>query len=67
MSVRLPSTLVDDLKNLFENAPCGYLSADKDGRIGRANATLARWIGIGPEALAGRRFADLLTIGGKLY
>jgi sigma-B regulation protein RsbU (phosphoserine phosphatase) len=57
----------DDLEDLFENAPCGYVSTDKDGRIGRANATLAQWIGTDAASLAGRRFSELLTIGGKLY
>lgn len=58
---------VDDLEDLFENAPCGYLSTDKDGRIGRANQTLATWLGVDSAELAGRRFSDLLTIGGKLF
>lgn len=58
---------IDDLEDLFENAPCGYLSTDKDGRIGRANRTLATWLGVEPADLAGRRFSDLLTVGGKLF
>ncbi|MEO7026452.1 MAG: HAMP domain-containing sensor histidine kinase [Caulobacteraceae bacterium] len=62
-----PPSLIGDLEDLFENAPCGYLSTGKDGRIGRANATLAAWIGVGAESLVGRRFSDLLTIGGRLY
>ncbi len=62
-----PPSLVDDLEDLFENAPCGYLSTDKDGRIGRANATMSRWLGVEAAELAGRRFSDLLTIGGKLF
>jgi sigma-B regulation protein RsbU (phosphoserine phosphatase) len=58
---------IDDLEDLFENAPCGYLSTDKDGRIGRANRTLATWLGVEAAGLAGRRFSDLLTVGGKLF
>jgi sigma-B regulation protein RsbU (phosphoserine phosphatase) len=58
---------MDDLEDLFENAPCGYLSADKDGRIGRANRTLAAWLGVNSADLVDRRFSDLLTIGGKLF
>ncbi len=63
----ITETGAEDFEDLFENAPCGYLSTDKDGRITRANRTLAKWLGTEPEALAGRRFADLLTIGGKLF
>ena len=58
---------LDDFEDLFENAPCGYVSADKDGRITRANQTLARWIGVGASALVGKRFPDLLTVGGRLF
>ena len=58
---------IDDFEDLLENAPCGYLSTDKDGRISRANRTLANWLGTEPAALAGRRFSDLLTTGGKLF
>jgi len=57
----------NDLEDLFENAPCGYVSTDKDGRITRANATLAQWISASAADLVGKRFSELLTIGGKLY
>lgn len=60
-------TSVADLEDLFEDAPCGYIAADKNGWISRANRTLANWLGTDPGALAGRRFSDLLTVGGKLF
>jgi sigma-B regulation protein RsbU (phosphoserine phosphatase) len=30
----------DDLEDLFENAPCGYVSTRPDGRITKVNHTL---------------------------
>src|SRR5919199_2804746 len=57
----------EDLEDLFENAPCGYVSAQPDGRITRANQTLAAWTGHGREQLIGRRFPDLLNTAGKIY
>jgi len=57
----------EDLEDAFENAPCGYVIADKDGRIRRANATLAGWIDRDAADLAGQRFSDLLSIGGQLF
>jgi PAS domain S-box-containing protein len=57
----------DDLDDLFENAPCGYISAHPDSRIGRVNATLANWLGHAPGDLVGRRVPDLLNIAGKIY
>ncbi|MBB5712297.1 PAS domain-containing hybrid sensor histidine kinase/response regulator [Sphingomonas xinjiangensis] len=57
----------DDLEDLFEFAPCGYLSAQPDSRIVRVNSTLAKWLGREPRELVGRRFPDLLNIAGKIY
>lgn len=30
----------EDLEDLYENAPCGYLSLQPDGRIVKVNRTL---------------------------
>ncbi|WP_185011561.1 PP2C family protein-serine/threonine phosphatase [Streptomyces sp. AK010] len=60
--------LEDSAEDLYESAPCGYLSTMMDGTIAKINTTLLDWLGLDREAVAGRkRFADLLTIGGKLY
>ncbi|MGW6547434.1 PP2C family protein-serine/threonine phosphatase [Streptomyces massasporeus] len=60
--------LEDSAEDLYESAPCGYLSTMMDGTIAKINSTLLGWLGLDREAVAGRkRFADLLTIGGKLY
>jgi PAS domain S-box-containing protein len=52
---------------LFEDAPCGYVVARPDGTIVRANRTLQALLGMDASALAGRRFAELLTVGGRIY
>ena len=57
----------EDLLDLYENAPCGYLSLQPDGRIFKANATFCRWMGFQPPQLAGRRFHDLLNIAGRIF
>jgi sigma-B regulation protein RsbU (phosphoserine phosphatase) len=60
--------LEDSAEDLYENAPCGYLSTLLDGQIAKVNGTLLRWLGYRREDLVGRRrFADLLTVGGRLY
>ncbi|MBP2363900.1 MULTISPECIES: PP2C family protein-serine/threonine phosphatase [Streptomyces] len=60
--------LEDSAEDLYENAPCGYLSTLLDGRIAKVNQTLLQWLGYRREELVGRKqFSDLLTIGGKLY
>ncbi|SDB73817.1 PAS domain-containing hybrid sensor histidine kinase/response regulator [Belnapia rosea] len=57
----------EDLEDLFENAPCGYVSAGPNGRISKVNRTLAAWLGYERGQLVGRRFQDLLNIAGKIY
>ncbi|MFG3137301.1 PP2C family protein-serine/threonine phosphatase [Streptomyces sp. NPDC048211] len=60
--------LEDSAEDLYENAPCGYLSTLMDGRIAKVNGTLLKWLGYRREELVGRRkFPDLLTVGGRLY
>src|ERR1700710_1895225 len=57
----------EDLKDLFEHAPCGYVSALANGRITKVNQTFATWIGFEKDRLVGRRFFDLLNIAGEIY
>ncbi|NJQ00493.1 PP2C family protein-serine/threonine phosphatase [Streptomyces zingiberis] len=60
--------LEDSAEELYESAPCGYLSTLMDGTVAKINNTLLDWIGLEREAVVGRkRFADLLSVGGKLY
>lgn len=51
-----------------EAYPCGHLTTAMDGTIVSINSTLLGWLGLDREAVVDRlRFADLLSIGGKLY
>ncbi|MFI2376979.1 PP2C family protein-serine/threonine phosphatase [Streptomyces sp. NPDC018964] len=60
--------LEDSAEDLYESAPCGYLSTLMDGTIAKINATLLGWLGLSRDEVVGRmRFSDLLTVGGKLY
>lgn len=58
--------LIDDLRDIYENAPCGYLTI-QEGRIFRANTTLASWLGTTAEELHGKRLHSLLTIPGRIF
>ncbi|MEP7738726.1 SpoIIE family protein phosphatase [Nocardioides sp. 31GB23] len=57
----------DEADELYDHAPCGYLTTDADGRILRANATLARWLGRTTDELSSMTFVELLTPGGRIY
>ncbi|UYQ64715.1 PP2C family protein-serine/threonine phosphatase [Streptomyces peucetius] len=60
--------LEDSTEELYESAPCGYLSTLMDGSIVKINKTLLDWLGLSREEVVGRKyFSDLLTVGGKLY
>jgi sigma-B regulation protein RsbU (phosphoserine phosphatase) len=58
----------DDPAELYDNAPCGYLSALPDGTIIKANATFLTWTGYDRDKLVGRRrFQDLLATGDRIF
>lgn len=55
-------------EDLYEMAPCGYLTTSVDGRIIRANGTLTEWLGYTREELTGgKRLVDLFTVGGRIF
>ncbi|QRK06429.1 response regulator [Archangium violaceum] len=58
----------DSAEDLYENAPCGYISTLPDGTIIKVNQTFLAWTGYQrEELLAGKRFQDLLTVGSKIF
>ncbi len=58
----------ESLEELYENAPCGYLTTLPNGTIRKVNQTLLSWTGYSrSELLAGKRFQELLTVPGRIY
>ncbi|MEV4643011.1 SpoIIE family protein phosphatase [Actinoplanes sp. NPDC049548] len=58
----------EDPGDLYENAPCGYLTTLPDGTIVKVNETFLAWTGYDRITLVGRRrFRDLLAPGDKIY
>ncbi|MCY0929065.1 SpoIIE family protein phosphatase [Streptomyces sp. H27-H1] len=67
-SALFSALLEDSAEDLYENAPCGYLSTLLDGQIAKVNGTLLTWLGYERGDLVGRKsFSDLLTVGGRIY
>jgi PAS domain S-box-containing protein len=65
---QLASALDESVEELYEMAPCGYLTTAIDGRIAKINRTLTEWLGYErEELLGGKRFVDLLTVGGRMF
>ena len=64
----IPNGLLDEsADDLFETAPCGYLTTALDGSILRVNRTFEELTGRKRAELLGTRFQDLLTPGGQIY
>lgn len=61
------ASIIEDLEDLYENAPCGYLSLDPRGRIFKVNKTLCHWLGYAPEQMLGKNFGDLLNVAGRMF
>jgi PAS domain S-box-containing protein len=52
----------EEIRDLYNHAPCGYHSLDKDGAFLRINDTELEWLGYARESVIGKmRFSDLLA------
>ena len=59
--------MAEDFEDLFENAPCGYLTLDPAGRICLVNTTLCTWTGFSHGHFAGKRVHQFLNMAGRIY
>ena len=56
----------DEVRDLYNNAPCGYHSLDRDGKFLRINDTELGWLGYQREEIIGKKsFSDLITPEGQ--
>ncbi len=69
LRARLEAVLPQEsTEELYEHAPCGYLSTLPDGTIVRANNTFFEWTAHASEAVIARiRFQTMLTVGSRIY
>ncbi|MFL5343030.1 MAG: HAMP domain-containing protein, partial [Gemmataceae bacterium] len=52
---------IAEIRDLYDNAPCGYHSLDADGRFVDMNETELRWLGYSREEVVGvKRLIDVL-------
>jgi sigma-B regulation protein RsbU (phosphoserine phosphatase) len=56
-----------DFRDLFDNAPCGYLVLNDKGRIVLVNETLRIWLDLVDDELLGKRLLDLLPVAGRVF
>lgn len=59
--------LQENFEDFFESALCGFIIADTKGFIVRANKKVGGWTGCSTDELKGKRFSELLSVGGKIY
>ena len=60
--------IADDAQELYETAPCGYLSTDPSGLIVKVNRTFLTWTGYkAADLVERRRFQTLLTVGDRIF
>ncbi len=58
---RLNDASAAEMQDLYDNAPCGYHSVDREGRVARMNATELRWLGRTRDEVIGHSYAEFLT------
>jgi PAS domain S-box-containing protein len=65
---RVDAALLEErAEDVYEDAPCGYVSTLPDGTIVRVNRTLLEWVGGSRESILSTRIQTLLTIGSRMY
>ena len=66
---RIENALLEEsVEELYEHAPCGYVSTLPDGTIVKVNHTFIEWTGATRDVLlAGTKFQTLLSIGSRIY
>lgn len=57
----------EDFNDFFESALCGFITTDHHGIIVRVNRKVGEWLNIDPEKVKGKRFSDILSVGGRIY
>ena len=63
----LDALVHDDPVQLYDSAPCGFLTTTPDGVIVKTNATFRTWLHRPADQLTGQHFVGLLTAGGRIY
>jgi PAS domain S-box-containing protein len=62
------SIMLDETpEELYEHAPCGYMSALADGTIVRVNQTFLNWTGYTRDVVIGKRLRDFLPLAGQVF
>ena len=55
-----------EIEDMYNHAPCGYHSLDKDGVVVKINNTELKWLGYAREEVIGKMcFIDLITHGSR--
>ncbi|WP_394769988.1 diguanylate cyclase [Lacisediminihabitans sp.] len=67
MTIPAPESAEDSFEELYESAPCGYLSMTVDGVVVKVNDTFLAWTGFSREEVVGTTMLHLLTVGSQLF
>ena len=50
-----------EIEDLYNHAPCGYQSLDRDGKILRMNDTQLTWLGFSAKEVLGKHYSQFLS------
>nr|BFE55995.1 hypothetical protein GCM10020063_005210 [Dactylosporangium thailandense] len=57
----------ENAEDLYDSAPCGYLTLLPDGTIVRVNRTFLQWTGWRRDQLTGRRVHEFYAVGSRIW
>lgn len=61
------NSFTEDFDDFFESSLSGFIITDGEGKITRINKRATNWLNSDSEKFMGKRFSDVLSIGGKIY
>jgi PAS domain S-box-containing protein len=66
--VDIKELIEESAEDLYENAPCGYVSTLPDGTVVKINQTLLAWLGYRrEEVLHQKKLQNFFSIGGRIF
>ncbi|WP_244444556.1 PAS domain-containing sensor histidine kinase [Nitratireductor basaltis] len=59
--------MTEDLEDLYERAPCGYVSLDRHARVVKVNTTICTWLDRSAKEILGRPFHEMLSVPSRMF
>lgn len=64
---KLHEFIAENAESVYEDAPCGFIFTDPDGKLLWSNRTFTDWTGLSFSEILDKRLPELLAVGSRIY